>query len=110
MEIGDWRFQRKGLFRRSSPIVVAGHGRGKPIVHIFGEMDLSLNGTRDEAFKHADHIAEECGYLARKVGRDMLEVLGRDIGEHFLVKYDNDLGSMVDVAQVRSRLEGVVVR
>ena len=28
-------------------------GRNSPIVHLFGELDLALHATRDEAFEHA---------------------------------------------------------
>src|SRR5258708_36131214 len=37
-------------------------------VHIFGEMDLSLRHTRDEALTYAHYLAEQCGYSVRSVG------------------------------------------
>ena len=40
------------------------------IVHIFGEMDLLLKDTRDEAYSHASHIGEQCGYVVRPVGEN----------------------------------------
>ncbi len=74
-------------------------GRRSPIIHIYGEMDLALHDTRDEAFEIANHAAEECGYFARKVGDSGIEVWGNDDDEHYLVTYDNDQKLMVDVAQ-----------
>jgi hypothetical protein len=67
------------------------------IVHLFGEMDLPLKSTRDEAFERANYIAEQCGYLAMRVGEDKLELYGHDIGEQMLVTYDNEAQRMVDV-------------
>ena len=67
------------------------------VVHLFGEMDLPLASSRDEAFKAADYIAEQCGYIARRVGEDQLEVWGNDLGEHLLITYDNEAGRMADV-------------
>jgi hypothetical protein len=69
------------------------------IVHIFGEMDLSFRGTRDEAFEQAINIAEACGYAARKVGEDGLEVRGHDPDEHFLITYDSDTQQMRDITR-----------
>jgi hypothetical protein len=71
------------------------------IVHIYGEMDLPLHDTRDEAFERANHIAEQCGYLARRVGEDQLEVWGHDDDEHFMVSYDPQSGRMLDVRLVK---------
>jgi hypothetical protein len=51
-------------------------GRESPIIHLFGELDLALRSTRDEAFGHAFDIGEQCGYLAAPVGESQLEVIG----------------------------------
>jgi hypothetical protein len=72
------------------------------IVHIYGEMDLPLKDTRDRAFDQANDVAEQVGYLARRVGDDGLEVWGHDTDEHFLITYDNDTGHMRDVAPLKT--------
>lgn len=72
------------------------------IVHVFGEMDLAYKSGRDEAFEAANHIAEQLGYLARKVGEDGLEVWGHDDEEHYLITYSNDTGQMVNIAPIES--------
>ena len=70
------------------------------IVHLFGEMDLPLYTDRDRAFKHADYIAEQCGYRARLVGDDRLEVIGHDTDEHLILIYDNEEKRLLDVTLV----------
>jgi len=69
------------------------------IVHLFGEMDLPLHDTCDKAHERAANIAEACGYGISKVGDNQLEVWGRDLDEHLLITYDNDIGEMIDVGQ-----------
>lgn len=71
------------------------------VVHIFGELDLPLSGTPEDAFERANDIAEQCGYLARRVGEDRLEVWGHDEDEHFLIAYDREQGRMADVVPVK---------
>lgn len=71
------------------------------IVHIFGEMDLPLKGTRDEAYAQACHVGEQCGYIARKIGDNQLEVWGNDDDEHFLITYNSQAGEIRDIAKVR---------
>lgn len=71
------------------------------IVHLFGEMDLPLYSTRDQAFVQAADIAEQVGYRAHKVGDNHLELRGHDREEHVLVTYDDDLRQMVNVEPVR---------
>jgi hypothetical protein len=71
-----------------------------PTVHLFGEMDLSLRATRDEAFTHANDIAEQVGYQASKIGETDLELRGHNAEEHLLVSYDNHKRSMIDVKLV----------
>ncbi len=71
------------------------------IVHIYGEMDLPLQDTRDKAFEQANAIAAQCGYLVRRVGEDQLEVWGHDDDEHYLIRYDLESGRMADVVPVK---------
>lgn len=82
------------------------------IVHIFGEMDLRLNDTRDEALTHARYIAEQCGYAVRPIGEDGIEVFGMDDDERVHIRYDAQEGRMADITtfrddgrEVRPRLE-----
>jgi hypothetical protein len=74
-------------------------GKDSPITHLFGEMDLALKDTRDEAFEHAADIGEQCGYLAAPVGETQLELIGWE--DHLLVTYDNERRLMVDVEVVK---------
>lgn len=71
------------------------------IIHIFGEMDLALVSSRDDAFEAAQAIAEACGYAVRKVGDNRIEVVGQDPAEHFSIVYDAGLNRMVDVSLVK---------
>lgn len=77
----------------------------RTIVHLFGEMDLLLFSTRDEGFRQAVAIAEQVGYGAKKLGEYQLEVVGHDMGDHFIITYDNTLKLIVDVRQS----EGITV-
>jgi Protein of unknown function (DUF2958) len=72
-------------------------GSQNPIIHLFGEMDLTLYSTRDEAFQAANDIAEACGYLAKPVGDNQLEVIGHERDEHLLITYDDTQKRMVNV-------------
>lgn len=67
------------------------------IVHIFGEMDLPFKDTRDRALEQAREIGEFCGYAARQVGDNSLEVWGGDEEEHFLITYDNETRHMQNI-------------
>ena len=79
-------------------------GESSPIVHIFGEMDLAIQETsRDEAFAHANDIAEACGYLVKKIGNTQLEVWGRDPDEHFILTFDNNERSISDIQQIKDQ-------
>lgn len=71
------------------------------IIHIFGEMDLPLKGTREEALRIASHIGEQCGYVVQSQGEDQLEVWGQDEDEHFLITYDQQAGEISDIAKVK---------
>ena len=72
------------------------------IIHIFGEMDLPLKTSRDQAYGQASNISEQVGYSIRKVGDDGLEVRGHDTDEHFLITYDNEIGQMRDIAPMKT--------
>jgi len=69
------------------------------VVHLFGEMDLPLYDTRERAWKQANDIAEQCGYLAFIRGENTIEVYGREADDHFLIIYDNEQRLMVDVVR-----------
>lgn len=75
-------------------------GRESPIIHLFGEMDLPYSSDLTTAIERADYIAQEVGYLARRVGENQLEVIGRDKDEHLIITYDNQEKRMIDVVQV----------
>lgn len=75
-------------------------GSDSPIVHIFGELDLPLNDTVDRAFEHASDIAEQCGYLVRRVGEDSIEAQGHDTREYVRITYSPDQQRMADIALI----------
>ena len=70
------------------------------VIHIFGEMDLSYYGSRDEALEHANDIAEACGYAVRGIDEDKIEVWGHDDGEHFLLTFDEQEKRLLDITPV----------
>ncbi len=70
------------------------------IVHIFGELDLPLKATHDEAFTRASDVAEQLGYLVRKAGEDTIEAVGSD-DEQIRIIYDNITHHLSDVVYVR---------
>jgi len=67
------------------------------IVHIFGELDLSLKDSRDEALPHVNYIAEQCGNIARPIGQEGIEVFGLDKDDHVVITYDANEQRMTDV-------------
>lgn len=69
------------------------------ILHLFGEMDLPYQGTRDDAFEQAETIADACGYAARKEGERGLEVRGQEPDEHYLLTYDPDTRRIHDITR-----------
>src|SRR5260221_2754283 len=75
------------------------------VVHISGEMDLSLNATRDAALAHAQDIAEQVGYLVRKSGEQGIDVFGTD-EEHIRIIYDSTTQQMANVLYVREKKAG----
>ncbi|MHB8627805.1 MAG: DUF2958 domain-containing protein [Aggregatilineales bacterium] len=72
------------------------------IVHIFGEMDLRLKDTRDNAIAHAAHIGKLGGYMVRPKGERGIEVIGSDDFpvDHILISYDAAQGRMSDVTLI----------
>jgi hypothetical protein len=70
------------------------------ILHLFGELDLRYSETRDNAFTHAQSIAEQCGYAVERVGENQLKLVGHDRDEHLLVTYNNEAGHVVNVEPV----------
>jgi hypothetical protein len=73
------------------------------IVHIFGEMDLLLKASRDEALSHAQDIAEQVGYVVRAVGEDTIKAFGFD-EERVRLIYDIKEQRLKDVVHI-SRTE-----
>lgn len=71
------------------------------VIHLFGEMDLPLGDTVDNAYQQANDIAEACGYAVSKSGENGLEVWGHDTDDHFVVIYDRHAGKMADVVPVK---------
>ncbi len=86
--------EERSLWESSDPDRLA-------VVHLFGEMDLALKSSRDEAFEAASDIAEQCGYLVRKVGEDQLEAWGHDIDEHLLITYDEETHRMANIEVIK---------
>ena len=76
-------------------------GDPSPVIHVFGEMDLPLYHTRDQAWELANDIAEACGYLAKRVGENQLEVWGHEAEEHFLITYNDAENNIFDVQQIK---------
>jgi hypothetical protein len=72
-------------------------GRGTPIVHVFGEMDVPYYSTRDEIWLQVQNVAEQCGYLVKQVGEEGIEVWGLSEEEHYVITYDNDARRLKDV-------------
>src|SRR5258708_33506674 len=70
------------------------------VVHISGEMELSLNATRDAALDHSQDIAEQVGYLVRKSGEQGIDVFGTD-EEHIRIIFDSTTQQMANVLYVR---------
>jgi hypothetical protein len=81
-------------------------GRDSPIVHLDGELDLALMSTRNEAFRHANNIAEQVGYLAAPIGKDKLELITHEA--YLFATYDNVQRMMVNVERARFSLGQVV--
>ena len=107
-----WKHRQSGTKGQKYPVIVFPSGEhfdlwesGDPanagVLHLFGEMDLRYNDSRDEAFEQAQYVAEQCGYSVQKVGENQLKLVGHDPDEHLIVTYDNQQKRMMDVAPVR---------
>jgi hypothetical protein len=77
---------------------------GNAIVHLFGEMDLLLHATCEDAYRRAVVIAELVGYTVAKVDDTTLILRGHDTAEHFRVTYDTATRTMVNVESIPSHL------
>ena len=75
------------------------------IVHLFGEMDLPLLSTRDDALRSAYEIAEALGYTVIPQGDDGLEVIGYDEDDHLMLRYDQTAHRLADIIPIHSKPE-----
>lgn len=71
------------------------------IVHLFGEMDLALYATRDEALTHAKYIASQVGYLVKASGDNVIEAMSFE-EERLKIIYDAANGRMSDVVYLKT--------
>lgn len=85
---------------------VVWEGKGdEPIVHLFGEMDLPLRTTRDDAFLLANNIAEACGYAVRGRKDKYLDVWGEDEAERLTLTFYNAQQLLVNVTLLSEDVE-----
>jgi len=82
-----------------------GGSREESNIHLFGEMDLLLYTTRDEAYLQAKDIADMCGYVVRLRGDTQMDVWGEDVHERFTLTYDNSEPVVVDIARLAEPVE-----
>lgn len=75
------------------------------IVHIAGEMDLPFKDTRDRAFQQASDIAEQVGYIVRRIGENGLAFYGMGDDENLLIVYDNQARQVKDVIRITDKLD-----
>lgn len=69
-----------------------------PKVHIFGEMDLPLFQSRDDAYIYAAKIAEAVGYVVHKADENAIDALSEE-GKYRII-YDAKTNRLSDVVQV----------
>lgn len=93
--------------RELFPIWEASNVKFGGIVHIFGEMDLPIFDTREEAWERANDIADQVAYLVFKRGEDSIQVVGHDEDEHFLIAYDDAARRIKDIRRLPWRSEDV---
>jgi hypothetical protein len=79
-----------------------GRSPNNPIIHLFGEMDLPYQDTRDSAFAKALSIAEQVGYNVSKVGDNQIDLWGYE--GRFLVTYDNVAGHIINVEPLHANV------
>ncbi len=70
------------------------------MIHLFGEMDCSYCSTRDEAFLHAQRVAEVVGYRTRARGETQLDVWSAEEDERFTLTYDNVERRLINVERL----------
>lgn len=75
------------------------------IIHLFGEMDLPLRSTRDEAALQAKDIADMLGYAVRSRGENQLDVWGQELDDRYTLTYDNSVPIIIDIASLREVVE-----
>jgi hypothetical protein len=71
-----------------------------PLIHLFGELDLPYRQSCDKAFRLAQKIARQIGYVVKKRGRYQLEVRGYEDEEHLLLSYHSALHYIQDIQQL----------
>lgn len=75
----------------------------RQFVHLFGEMDLPLEATYEEAWDVANNAAECCGYLARKIQPNRLGCYGQNMA--FVVTYENGKLVAIENTTIQSRID-----
>ena len=83
------------------PLWISGDPNRVGTVHLFGEMDLPYRDTPENVFRQAKVIAEQCGYVARRVGKTRLEVIRQTPDERLLITYDPKTSQMMNVEKVK---------
>jgi hypothetical protein len=71
------------------------------LVHLFGEMDLPLFHTLDEAYAQASVLAEQYGYCVQLSGSRCMSVWRQTPLTYLEVRYDSDARRMVDVRHIQ---------
>lgn len=72
------------------------------LLHLFGEMDIPLNSTQEQALERASDIAKQVGYHVIPNGDTQLQLIGHEPDDHFLLIFDNQQGRIVDVVQMKT--------
>ena len=103
------RFRQEALRGHKYPIIhfpsgldreltAARDTAGEPIIHVFGALRLPHRATHDEAFQEAVRVSGEYpDYLVRGVNEDLLVVVNRLAQRGYVLRYDNDARTLVDV-------------
>lgn len=75
----------------------------RQFVHLFGEMDLPLEATYEEAWNVANNAAECCGYLAQRRQPNQLVCYGHDMS--FVVTYAENKLVAIENTTVQTRID-----
>jgi hypothetical protein len=75
------------------------------LLHFFGEIDLPVFSSRDDAQRAASVIAAVFGYLVLPKGDNQLELVGLDDKDHVLLTFDNAKRQIVDAVPISSPVE-----